>query len=197
MAAVPVVLERLSKTVYEKLTQTSSLKQLFFKLAYKQKLYFYKNSLSTHLIDCVLFKKINSAVVGGKLRLLVCGGALLNKEVHEFAQVCLAPVMQAYGLTETSSCAASQLPNHTETETVGSVLPCCEIRLVDWAEAGYRSTDKPNPRGEIYIGGENVAVGYYNMSELTDQDFKTINGVRYFCTGDIGEMLANGSCLYI
>jgi len=101
--------------------------------------------------------------------------------------------MQAYGLTETTSSALSQLPNQTDTNTVGSVIPCSEIRLVDWCEGGYRCTDKPNPRGEIYIGGDNVAVGYYKQPEMTDAEFKVINGVRYFASGDIGEMLSNGN----
>ena len=108
-------------------------------------------------------------------------------------KVCLSPVMQAYGLTETCAGGTTQLPNQTDTETVGSVVPCCEIRLVDWPEAGYRCTDTPNPRGEIYIGGENVAIGYYNLPDKTQEDFKNINGVRYFATGDIGEFLPNGS----
>jgi long-chain acyl-CoA synthetase len=79
----------------------------------------------------------------------VCGGALLSKDVHEFTQVCLSPLMQAYGLTETTSTACTQLPNQIATEVVGSVVPCSEIRLIDWTEAGYRTTDKPNPRGEM------------------------------------------------
>jgi len=98
--------------------------------------------------------------------------------------------MQAYGLTETTSSALSQLPNQTDTNTVGSVIPCSEIRLVDWCEGGYRCTDKPNPRGEIYIGGDNVAVGYYKQPELTEAEFKVINGVRYFASGDIGEYVS-------
>ena len=192
MAAVPVVLERLSKTVYEKLSETSWLKQLLFKLAYQQKLSELRQGRPTRLLDRVLFDKISSAVVGGHMRLMVCGGALLSKEVHEFTQVCLSPVMQAYGLTETTSSCASQLPNHTDTETVGSVIPCSQIRLVDWDEAGYRHTDTPNPRGEIYIRGDNVAMGYYNLPDVTNENFRTIDGVTYFASGDIGEILPNG-----
>jgi long-chain acyl-CoA synthetase len=72
-------------------------------------------------------------------------------------------------------------------------VPNSEIRLVDWPEANYYNRDKPNPRGEIYIGGGSVTLGYYNMPEKTAEDYKTINGIRYFATGDIGEFLPNGS----
>lgn len=85
------------------------------------------------------------------------------------------------------------MPNQYQTETVGSLVPCVEIRLVNWEEAGYRNTDTPNPRGEVLIGGENVTMGYYKMPEQTEQDYKVINGIRYFCTGDIGEMLPSGN----
>ncbi len=192
MAAVPVVLERLSKTVYEKLSKTSSFTQLLFKLAYDSKLQSFRNGRSTRLLDRILFKRISRAVVGKKLRLLLCGGAMLSKEVQEFVQVVLCPVIQAYGLTETCAGGTTQLPNQTDTGIVGSIVPCCEIRLVDWTEGGYRATDTPYPRGEIYIGGDNVAMGYYNMPDKTAEDFKVINGIRYFATGDIGEMI-NGN----
>ena len=99
---------------------------------------------------------------------MLSGGAILSKEVHEFIQVCLCPVMQAYGLTETCAGGTSQLPNQTENGVVGSVVPACEIRLVDWIEGGYRNTDTPNPRGEIYIGGDNVAMGYVEFNKGID-----------------------------
>ncbi|RNA18403.1 long-chain-fatty-acid-- ligase 3 [Brachionus plicatilis] len=194
MASVPVVLERLSKTVNEKLAQTSWFKQMLFKLAYRQKLQYFRQGRSTRLLDRILFKRISSAVLGGKCRLMLCGGALLSKEVHEFVQVCLCPVLQAYGLTETAAAATTQLPNQTNTEEVGSVVPSCEIKLVDWPEGGYRNTDSPNPRGEIYIGGDSVTLGYYNMPDKTAEDYSySKDGLRYFATGDIGEMLPNGS----
>ena len=85
-------------------------------------------------------------------------------------------------LLETCGSGCSTLPNQTETSIVGSALPCVEIKLVDWDEGGYRVTD-PNPRGEIYIGGENITMGYYEMPEKTKEDYMYINGVRYFATG--------------
>ncbi len=81
---------------------------------------------------------------------------------------------------------------------------------VDWEEGNYRFADKddPNigvPRGEIVIGGELVAVGYLidekdpdpELIEKNQTDFKTDEkGMRWFYTGDIGQVDANG-CLKI
>lgn len=61
---------------------------------------------------------------------------------------------------------------------------------------GYLNTDKPCPRGEILIGGGNVAQGYYKLEEQSKEDFITIDGVRYFCSGDIGQFDSDG-CLRV
>lgn len=62
---------------------------------------------------------------------------------------------------------------------------------------GYYSTDKPNPRGEILIGGPNVTMGYYKNEQKNREDFFVdANGQRWFCTGDIGEFHPDG-CLKI
>lgn len=60
----------------------------------------------------------------------------------------------------------------------------------------YKSTDKPYPRGEILLGGGNIVQGYYKMEEKTKEDFTEIDGVWYFCTGDIGQIEEDG-CLRI
>ena len=124
---------------------------------------------------------------------MISGASLLSKDVQEFIQIALSGVRQAYALTETCAGGTVQYPFETDTGVVGSVIPCCEIRLVDWDEGGYRCTDKPNPRGEIHIGGDTVAMGYYKLPQMTEESFYYHNGVRYFATGDIGEMLPNGT----
>ncbi len=58
---------------------------------------------------------------------------------------------------------------------------------------GYTSKDKPHPRGEVLIGGANVTMGYYKKPEKTAEDFMTVDGLRYFCTGDIGEFYEDGT----
>lgn len=58
---------------------------------------------------------------------------------------------------------------------------------------GYKTSDLPNPRGEIWISGANVAAGYYNNSDQTLADFHAINGKKWFSTGDIGEFHKDGT----
>ena len=61
-------------------------------------------------------------------------------------------------------------------------------------KGGYHRTDKPNPRGEILIGGDSVVIGYYKLPEQTQEAFKVDEqGIRWFYTGDIGELLPNGT----
>ena len=70
------------------------------------------------------------------------------------------------------------------------------VRLVDWEEGNYRTSENP-PRGEIVIGGGNVATGYYKLPEKTREDFHTdAEGRRWFKTGDIGEMAPDGTLRY-
>jgi long-chain acyl-CoA synthetase len=192
MFTVPLVLERIKKAVEVKLKQKSALFQTIFKTVYERKLRKMQLGQSSILLDEIVFRKFKE-LLGGRVEKILVGGALLNGEIHEFAQVCLCPVLQAYGLTETSAAATTQFPNESATEQVGSVVECCELKLVDWPEGGYRVSDKPNPRGEIWVGGDNVSLGYYQMPEKTKEDFKVIDGVRYFTTGDIGEMDPRGN----
>lgn len=77
--------------------------------------------------------------------------------------------------------------------SVGGPISCCEIKLVNWEEGDYRVTDKPQPRGEIHIGGVLVAPGYYKNPEKTRLEFYEENGVRWFRTGDIGEFSPTGT----
>ena len=60
-------------------------------------------------------------------------------------------------ILETCGAGTTTFPNQVIPNVVGSLVPCGELRLVDWEEGGYRNTD-PNPRGEIYLGGENITM---------------------------------------
>ena len=77
---------------------------------------------------------------------------------------------------------------------VGPPVQDVHIKLVNWDEGNYKVTDQPCPRGEIYIGGNNVAAGYYNNEAKSKEEFFTDDeGRRWFKTGDIGQFEADGT----
>lgn len=57
----------------------------------------------------------------------------------------------------------------------------------------YYTTDSPCPRGEIWLGGGNTALGYHRNPEKTAEDFHEANGLRWFATGDIAQFEPDGS----
>lgn len=54
-------------------------------------------------------------------------------------------------------------------------------------------TNKPYPQGEILIGSDSIAMGYYKLPEKSKEEFFTEFGKRWFRTGDIGEVHADGA----
>ncbi|XP_074535706.1 long-chain-fatty-acid--CoA ligase 3a [Halichoeres trimaculatus] len=197
MAAVPEIMDRIYKNVMTKVEEMNCVQRTLFILAYNYKLEQLAKGYSTPLCDKLVFRKIRS-LLGGQTRVLLSGGAPLSAATQRFMNVCFCcPVGQGYGLTET--CGAGTISELWDYSTgrVGGPLVCCEIKLKDWVEGGYRSTDKPHPRGEILVGGPNVTQGYYKSEAKNQEDFfMDENGQRWFCTGDIGEFHKDG-CLKI
>uniref|UniRef100_A0A8C7X5D4 long-chain-fatty-acid--CoA ligase n=1 Tax=Oryzias sinensis TaxID=183150 RepID=A0A8C7X5D4_9TELE len=197
MASVPEIMDRIYKNVMTKVEEMSKFQKTLFALAYNYKMEQISKGYSTPLCDSLVFKRVRS-LLGGNTRVLLSGGAPLSAATQRFMNVCMCcPVGQGYGLTET--CGAGTISEVWDYNTgrVGAPLVCSEITLKDWEEGGYYSTDKPNPRGEILIGGPNVAMGYYKYEGKNQGDFFVdANGQRWFCTGDIGEFHPDG-CLKI
>ncbi|XP_056453518.1 long-chain-fatty-acid--CoA ligase 3b [Gadus chalcogrammus] len=197
MAAVPEIMDRIYKNVMTKVEEMSSFQRSLFVLAYNYKMEQISKGYSTPLCDRFVFKRVR-ALLGGQTRVLLSGGAPLSAATQRFMNICLCcPVGQGYGLTET--CGAGTISEAWDYSTgrVGAPLVCSEFSLKDWEEGGYYSSDKPNPRGEILIGGPNVTMGYYKNEARNRLDFFVDDsGQRWFCTGDIGEFHSDG-CLKI
>ncbi|XP_005719617.1 long-chain-fatty-acid--CoA ligase 4 [Pundamilia nyererei] len=196
MAAVPEIMDRINKNVMSKVQEMGFVQKMLFTLGYNYKLEQIRRGYDAPLCNALLFRKVKK-LLGGRVRMMLSGGAPLSSATQRFMNVCFCcPVGQGYGLTETCGAGTITEVEDISTGRVGAPLICCEIRLRDWAEGGYTSKDKPNPRGEILIGGPNVTMGYYR-SEGNNQDFFVDeNGQRWFCTGDVGEVYPDG-CLQI
>ncbi|XP_073217311.1 long-chain-fatty-acid--CoA ligase 4 isoform X1 [Lepidochelys kempii] len=196
MAAVPEIMDRIYKNVMSKVQEMNYIQRTLFKIGYDYKLEQIKRGYDAPLCNILLFKKVK-ALLGGNVRMMLSGGAPLSPQTQRFMNICFCcPVGQGYGLTETCGAGTITEVSDYSTGRVGAPLICCEIKLRDWQEGGYTCRDKPNPRGEIIIGGPNVSMGYFKNEEKTEDFSVDENGQRWFCTGDIGEFHPDG-CLQI
>eukprot|EP01121_Diplochlamys_sp_Union-15-3_P021778 TRINITY_DN8_c0_g1_i1.p1 TRINITY_DN8_c0_g1~~TRINITY_DN8_c0_g1_i1.p1 ORF type:complete len:697 (+),score=139.93 TRINITY_DN8_c0_g1_i1:60-2150(+) len=189
-AGVPTMFDKIKAGVNYKVSQGSIVVKTLFKLALKAKIAAQRKGQTTPIWDKIVFNKLKNNL-GGRIRFVVSGGAPMSPDCQEFLRVCFGvPVLQGYGLTET--CGAGSLMELDDVVSVGNAGPpvaCCEFKLVDVPEMKYFSTDKPHPRGEIWIRGKNVSCGYFQNPEKTAEDFKD----GWFKTGDVGQFIPSGA----
>ncbi|KAH9786881.1 Long chain acyl-CoA synthetase 1 [Citrus sinensis] len=116
----------------------------------------YKQREASPLADLLAFRKVK-ARLGGRLRLVISGGAPLSTEVEEFLRVtCCAFLVQGYGLTETCGPTTVCFPDEMcMVGTAGPVSVYSELRLEEVPEMGYSPLDDP-PCGEIWVYGDSL-----------------------------------------
>ncbi|KAL9446653.1 hypothetical protein AB3S75_014342 [Citrus x aurantiifolia] len=203
MASVPAILDRVRDGVRKKVDAKGGLSKKLFDLAYVRRLsaingsWFGAWGLEKLLWNLLVFSKVR-AILGGRIRFILSGGAPLSADTQRFINICLgAPIGQGYGLTETCAGGTFSEVDDSSVGRVGAPLPCSFMKLIDWPEGGYLTSDSPMPRGEIVIAGPNVTVGYFKNEEKTKEVYKVdAKGMRWFYTGDVGQVHADG-CLEI
>jgi long-chain acyl-CoA synthetase len=123
--------------------------------------------------DEKLFSNVRAAF-GGRLREAVTGAAPIAPEILEFFWAAGVPVMEGYGMTETSTVATTSTPEEHRFGTVGKPLPGVEVKIAD--------------DGEILIKGPNIFQGYYKND---DASFGAVED-GWLHTGDLGSVDEDG-----
>ncbi|MES2239958.1 MAG: long-chain fatty acid--CoA ligase [Bacteroidota bacterium] len=182
ITAVPRLIEKVYDKIYAKGAELSGIKKkLFFwaiDLGMRYEPYgangaWYEFQLK--IARKLIFSKWQEGL-GGKLEVMVSGSAALQTRLSRIFAAAGIPVMEGYGLTETSPViAVNDMRNHGfRIGTVGKVIDNVEVKIAE--------------DGEILCKGPNVMMGYYKNEKLTNEVITD----GYFHTGDIGNMDQDG-----
>lgn len=127
------------------------------------------------IADKLVFSKVRERL--GLDRALICatGAAPISLDTAEFFLSLGIPIMEAYGLTETSAPATVSRPGRYRTAAAGYVLPGSEMRTAE--------------DGELFVRGPHIFKGYYKDPEATRE---VLSDDGWFATGDIGEVEESG-----
>ncbi len=184
MTGVPRVFDKLHARILDAVAKAPAFRQMLFRWAIGVSLERSRAKLDGRepsflvraqhgLADRLVCAKIRERV-GGRLRFVVSGGAPLSRTVAEFLFAVGIPVLEGYGLTETSPVLTVNPEHAPRLGTVGKALPRVELRIAE--------------DGEILARGPNVMLGYYRQPEATAEAIKD----GWFHTGDIGRLDDDG-----
>ena len=129
-----------------------------------------------------LFKQIHD-IFGGRMRLIILGGAPVNPEILTFFQDMGFLCVQGYGLTECAPILALNRDIAFKNQAAGLPLPGCDVKILNPDEDGI---------GEFIAKGDNVFMGYYKDPENTAA---ALDADGYYHTGDLGYIDEDHFCI--
>ena len=186
---VPLILERLQSALVAEATSPSQLHKRGFQWAMATAMEVSEVrqqgrkargllALREQLVERTSLGRIR-ARLGGRIRMLVSGGAPLSRELAEFYHALGLLVLEGYGMTENTGAATLNRPGAYKLGMVGQALPGVQVRLAE--------------DGEVLLAGANLMIGYHGSPKGTPTTTSTDRqGVRWLHTGDIGELDEEG-----
>ena len=187
IVCVPRLFEKIYSRIFENVHQLALYKRKLFRNAlsigrryiyarYVDKTVPFWLSFQYAVADRIIFSKLRRRF-GGNLKLCCCGGAPLDRSINEFFWIIGIPILEGYGLTETSPVICNNNFQDVRFGSVGTALESTEIAIA--------------PDGEVLIRGPQVMLGYYRDEAATREAISD----GWFKTGDIGRI--EGRFLYI
>ena len=178
---VPALLERMRKAVDEQLWKTGGLALVIYSRAKagwirkREGRARFSDPAWLAMANALIFPTIRKKMIGGNLKALICGSAPLNVDTQLYFNMLGIPVLQVYGLTETTGICTLDDPRHVEPGRVGPAISGIEMKLGE--------------SDEIMVRGPNIFPGYWNRPQETAKSLRD----GWFHTGDQGEVDAAGN----
>jgi long-chain acyl-CoA synthetase len=178
---VPALLERMRKAVDEQLWKTGGLALAIYRRAkaawmrQRDGHARFSDSAWLAIADAAIFPTIRKKMIGDNLKALICGSAPLTLETQLYFHMLGIPVLQVYGLTETTGICTLDDPRHVEPGRVGPAISGIEMKLGE--------------NDEIIVRGPNIFPGYWNRPQETAKALRD----GWFHTGDQGEVDGAGT----
>src|SRR5215472_5738876 len=168
---VPQLLERMRRAVDEQIAAKGGVGQAIYSRAKADwaRTRGEGSSFWLWLANKLVFPTIRKKMVGENLKALICGSAPLTPETQDYFRMLGIPVLQVYGLTETTGICTMDDPKKPVPGRVGPSIPGIEMKLAE--------------NDEIVIRGPNVFRGYWNRPQQTSEVLRD----GWFHTGDQGE----------
>jgi len=150
-----------------------------------------KHSLADRLVYSTVKERL-----GGNIEFMVSGGGSLSKTLCETFLGMGLPILEGYGLTETSPVLAVNPPEDIRPGTLGPPVPDVDIHLDTAVVDASEFDDVTGEVGELLVDGPNVTEGYWNDPDGTARAFTEIDGIQWFRTGDIVERTDDDFLIY-
>lgn len=211
--AVPKIWDILKKGVEETLGGGSALKRFAFQVAFTARCAAVQQGRESPLFRALIFSKLRN-MLGGRMKIGITGGGPISADVQRFIRTAFCmPIIQGYGLTETTTAGSVQVFEDVRCGVVGPPLGSVEItvrscvgadgepEVLDRRGQPYLETDRAHHdgtacrgRGEVLLRGPSVSAGYFRQPEKTAAAF---DADGWFHTGDVGMILPDGALMII
>ena len=178
---VPALLERMRKAVDEQLWKTGGPVLSIYKRAKNAHVQMHEGRATftggfwSVLANTTVFPTIRKKMIGPNLKALICGSAPLNVETQLFFMMLGIPVLQVYGLTETTAICTMDDPRDVVPGRTGPAISGIEMKLGE--------------NEEIIVRGPNIFPGYWNRPQETENVLRD----GWFHSGDQGEVDTKGN----
>jgi long-chain acyl-CoA synthetase len=173
MTVVPRLLEKICFKMYQKAMQENPVKKLIVRLAFHRSHHKEPESPNTwldNLLDKLVYCKLRASL-GGKIRLMISGGAPLANDLYRFFLNIGIPLYQGYGLTESSPVICANAPGENKVGTCGKHFLHTEVKI--------------NEGGELLARGPGIMKGYHNNPTATRQ---MIDSDGWLHSGDLASI---------